>query len=72
MAGGDAGADAGRCARRDIMLPRIGVARAQYPGDLTPRQRKKAVKKYWERQITAGRRFSIVQQRLPSPPLTFC
>jgi hypothetical protein len=34
---------------------------------MTPRQRKKAAKKYWERQIKAGRRFSIVQQRLPSP-----
>jgi hypothetical protein len=49
------------------MLPRIGVTPAQYPDGMTPRQRKKAAKKYWERQIKAGRRFSIVQQRLPSP-----
>ena len=41
------------------MRPRIGVTRAQYPGDMTPRQRKKAAKKYWECQIKAGRRFSI-------------
>ena len=30
----------------DTMLPRIGIMRALYPGDTTPRRRKKTAKKY--------------------------